>query len=241
MTSKACRVLAVVCLTTAAGTALSDDGELPSACRLFAGDVAVVSQTLYMHQEDVSHRLSVPKVYFEDPWDRVDHGVYEAQLFSVEIEALDPVARPGTTERLRDGHREYMTFVLHDLVPMPDLLNIVVRSVDPFASRTVEGFKDAPLSLLDDVPADHGLTEFVSRKRKDPRKNVFAARDSAGNLTAILGCRPIGQSLNPNCNHAMRAHGIDVRINYRRTCLPDWARKRADVTDFIRCALTVAT
>lgn len=108
------------------GAALPVKAEMPDACWSFTPDAEMVSQTLYMHQEDVSHELKVLVIYFEDQFDRADGAVYEGQLFRVMNESFEPVTRPQTAVLIKENNRAYMTFVIHDFVPMERFAQILV-------------------------------------------------------------------------------------------------------------------
>lgn len=45
-----------------------------------------------------------------------------------------------------------------------------------------------------------------------------------------------GSVMNPMCQHHFRAAGMDVKLSYRRTELPNWQALQADVTAFLTCA-----
>jgi hypothetical protein len=45
-----------------------------------------------------------------------------------------------------------------------------------------------------------------------------------------------GSVMNPMCQHNFRAAGMDVKLSYRRTELPNWQALQADVTAFLTCA-----
>lgn len=42
--------------------------------------------------------------------------------------------------------------------------------------------------------------------------------------------------MNPMCQHHFRTAGMDVKLSYRRTELPNWQALQADVTAFLTCA-----
>lgn len=222
------------------GAALPVRAELPDTCWAFTSDAEMVSQTLYMHQEDVSHDLKVPVIYFEDRFDRVDGAIYEGQLFRVMNESFEPVTRPQTAVLIKDNNRAYMTFVIHDFVPMEQLLAISAGSLDRKVGRD--------LALFEETDAEFGLSKVTpTRWRENPAdvrtdRALYVGRDSGGAVAAVIACdRTTDPKRQPSCNHDFRAHGIDVRANYRSPYQKDWRRIQDDISDFIGCALTPAT
>ncbi|MDG1863480.1 MAG: hypothetical protein P8J02_09800 [Yoonia sp.] len=128
--------------------------QTPHACHAFTADAPMVTQTLYMPLEDVSHTLRMPLIYFEDRFDRVDGQVYEGQLLSVMNEAFTPVTRPQTAELNKAGNRAYMTFVMHDFVPLDLVLGISAGALDRKVGRDLALFEenDAPFDLAKVTP-----------------------------------------------------------------------------------------
>ncbi len=223
----------LACVLTAWPVRSSDgDRALPAACRLFSEETAFVNQTLYMKQEDVRHELRIPLAYFEDRWDRIDGAEHEAQLLRVMIDEFTPVTRPETAQLNKAGRRDYMNFVLHDLIPLDERLPIDLTYAYPGAPRDLNAFEEAP--------AEFGLVEVVPTVPMELSRQAFVARDSDNELTATLICsrpqdRPDGT---PMCSHDLRAHGIDIRISYPREFLNRWTEIQDGVSDFIGCAKT---
>ena len=133
-------------------------------------DAEQVAQTLYMQMEDASYNLKVPVIYFEDPLDRVDGAVYQGQLFSVMNESFEPVTRPQTAVLNRENNRAYMTFVIHDFVPLEQLLAISAGELDRKVGRD--------LGLFEENTAAFGLSR-VSPKRW---------RDIQSDISDFIGC-----------------------------------------------------
>tara|TARA_R110002096_G_scaffold147226_1_gene306983 strand:- start:62 stop:580 length:519 start_codon:yes stop_codon:yes gene_type:complete len=133
-------------------------------------DAEQVAQTLYMQMEDASINLKVSVIYFEDPFDRVDGAVYRGQLFSVMNEGFEPVTRPQTAVLNKENNRAYMTFVIHDFVPMEQLLAISAGELDRKVGRD--------LGLFEENTAAFGLSR-VSPKRW---------RDIQSDISDFIGC-----------------------------------------------------
>lgn len=71
----------------------STAAESVNACHLFTSEQRFVTQTLYMAMEDVRHVLTIPEIYFEDIWDRVNGTENRAQLFRMMMDDFTPVTR----------------------------------------------------------------------------------------------------------------------------------------------------
>lgn len=214
--------------------------QTPSSCWAFTGDAEMVRQTLYMPIEDVSHDLKVPVIYFEDRFDRVDGAVYEGQLFSVMNESFEPVTRPQTAVLNRANNRAYMSFVIHDKVPLDQVLGIIAGELDRKVGRD--------LALFEENDSEFGLSKVSPiRWHDNPEsvrtdREVYVGRATDRTVSAVISCNRVqGPNRHPGCNHDFRAYGIDVRANYRSPYLKDWQRIQSDISDFIDCALTAAT
>lgn len=214
--------------------------ETPEVCRFFDANAEMVTQTLYMHQEDVSHDLKVPIIYFEDKFDRVNGSVHQGQLFSVMNEDFTPVTRPQTAALIAAGNWAYMTFVLHDKVPLEQVLGIIAGELDRKVGRDLANFEEI------DAEFDLALVR-PKRWRDNPSdirddKETFVGRDAAGDVSAVISCDLTDDpSRRPGCNQDFRAHGIDVRTNYRSEFLKDWRRLQTDISEFIGCAVNAAS
>lgn len=228
---------AALCLMLAVFPRAADaESELPDVCQLFEGDPPVVNQTLYMHQEEVSHELTVPIIYFEDPWDRVDGEIYAAQMFSVTFDEFIPVYREHSAALLREGNGGYFTFLLHDLLPPDELfesslwLSVVWRSAVP-------GLRADPTSFFDLEDTDVGLLFAAPVNTILTTNEVFVHFMSNGDVSAVISCVRENEALNPRCNHDFRAHSIDIRANYRRVNLARWRQIQEDLTHFVGCMI----
>ena len=127
------------------------DAETPDTCWSFTPDAEMVSPTLYMPIEDVRHDLKVPVIYFEDQFDRVDGTEYEGQLFRVMNDSFAPVTRPQAAVLIKENNRAYMTFVIHDKVPLEQVLGIVAGELDRNVGRD--------LALFEETDAAFGLSK----------------------------------------------------------------------------------
>ena len=226
-----------LCASLFVSAALPVRAELPDACWAFTPDVEMVAQTLYMPIENVSHELKVPVIYFEDRFDRVDGAVYEGQLFSIMNESFEPITRPETAVLNKENNRANMTFVIDDKVPLEQVLGIVAGELDRKVGRD--------LALFEETDAEFGLSKVSPKRWHDNPESVrtdtelFVGRANDRTVSAVISCNRVeGPNRNPGCNHDFRAHGIDVRANYRSSYLKDWRKIQSDISDFIGCATT---
>ncbi|MCG3267729.1 hypothetical protein [Yoonia sp. I 8.24] len=219
------RVLAV-CGLIFAKSATADTP--PDPCHLFQTETEFVTQTLYMRLEDVRHQLTVPEVYFEDVFDRVDGSEHRAQLFRMMVADFTPVSRQDTADLLREGRKEYFNFVLSDYVSMDEALPIIASLM-----RTGDG---RDMSAYYEIEADFNLATLLPRSGAQVRNDVFVARDQNGQPASIISCSNNPAFLNHSCYQNFRASGIDVRMWYPREYLNEWQNLQTSVSDFIACA-----
>lgn len=210
------------------------ENPLDTCPRPFADD-EIIFQTLFMMQEKKRHHLRVPASYLEDPWDLVQNLEHTSQLFRVTVEDFTPVTRRQSSDRLRTGKRDYFSFVLQDLVPLDELLRIELRLSVPGLARTDPTFNAAPRQYFTESRTESGMTAFTVKRETDVHKNVFAIFDPDGHPTAVLSCTPVGNTKNAVCDHDFRAHGIDIRVGYRRDYLARSAEIQDRVSDFVGC------
>lgn len=222
-----------IVVSTADGVRAQSD--LPDACSFFEGDVEFVSQTLYMQQERVRHDLSVPTVYFEDPWDKVDGEEHRAQLFRVMIDDFIPVSRIQTAALMKAGNTAFFNFVLHDLVPLEQLLDNQLRFSAPGETRNNPKFETSPGQYFGLESTEFGIEFLKPATDVETFRDVYVARDESGRIATILSCSRQKDYLNPSCSHDFRSHGIDVRANFRLRYLPKWKEIQTDVTDSVGC------
>ncbi|WP_299776861.1 hypothetical protein [uncultured Roseobacter sp.] len=197
-------------------------------CALFHTETDMVSQTLYMHQEDVSHELVFPRIYFEDAWDRRDDQIHEAQLFRVMIDDFSPVTRSETAGLLKSRPARFMTFVIHDLVGLDRLTEIVLSDAAPQAKRGLSDFQV--------TSANYGLQSFAPFGGQTMYRDVFVKFDTAGTVQTVISCGQAGDVLNPSCTQDFRTADVDVRINYARAHLPEWSVIEGKIERFLGCA-----
>ena len=203
--------------------------QTPQACRLFETETEFVSQTLHMQMENTRHVLNIPKIYFEDLFDRVDGSEHNAQLFRVMVNDFAPVTRRQTTDLLQYGNRPYFDFLLHDPIDLDESLGII-------ATRMATG-DGRDLNAYDIEPSTFGLSVLLPKSGSEVHRDVFVAYDQLGSLSAIVSCRPWGTTLHSSCTHDFRSGEIDVRMSYSREYLPQWNDLQASVSDFIACSL----
>ena len=212
-----------------------DTGEVPFACQLFTPDAEMVTQILEMQLEDVLHTLTMPEIYFEDRWDRVDGAVHSAQLLSVADDDFTPVARSDTASLIKDKNRDYITFVLGDYVAFNEFLGTTVNHLDQRVGRNLADYEflDGPFGLSQVQP----LLWRTSPPPYEARRDVYVAHDSDGALSTIIRCyRKVDPIKYPLCRQAFRAHGIDITASYIAENLADWKIIQSNITDFVGCA-----
>ena len=197
----------------------------------------MVSQTLFMQLEGVRHQLRVPKAYLEDPWDWAQGAEHTAQLFRVTTEGFEPVTRRRSSEMMRAGNRGFYRLILHDFVPLEELLNLHLR----LFARDIDGmhpdFDDAPRHFFKEVRSENNLAQLVPLSGISMFRDIFVARAADGRLTAVFTCTQPGDAISPGCVQDVRIKDIDTRISYRRTELPRWEKMQGEVADFIGCLI----
>ena len=206
----------------------ADDG--PDPCHLFQAETAFVTQILYMQMEDVRHTLTIPEVYFEDAFDRVDGVEHRAQLFRVLIEDFTPVTRRDTADLFRNGRKEYVDFVLQDPIDLDGIL--------PISAERMTTGDGRDMSVYEEVDFDFGLLAVVPRSGAQKYSETYVARNEDGALQAVISCSNNPTFVHWSCNHDFRAHEIDVGMSYSRVDLRDWQQIQTSVSRFISCALT---
>ena len=209
----------------------SDEASEIDVCHLFESETEFTTQTIYMEMEDVRHTITVPTVYFEDWFDRVDGSEHRAQLFSVMIDDFTPVPRPMTAELNMAGRSaDYFTFLLTDPIDLVDRIPIKAGALATGDGRD--------LTRYEYIEADHDLEQLVPISGDPTYGDLFVDRDDNGAILAILTCTNDPTFVSQGCTHEYRAFEIDLRLGYRRTQLPDWKELQAKVTRFVECALT---
>jgi hypothetical protein len=223
--------IAVASIALAALPVAAEDVAHPDVCHLFQTETAFTTQTLYMQMEDVRHTITVPTVYFEDRFDRVDGSEHRAQLFRVMIDDFTPVSRPMTAQLNMAGRSaDYFSFILEDPIDLADRVPIKAGALATGDGRD--------LSRYHYIEADHALEQLVPLSGEPTYGDLFVDRDDNGAIVAILTCTNDPVAVSQGCNHEYRAFEIDLRLGYRRTQLPDWQELQAKVTRFVECALT---
>lgn len=223
--------IAVASIALAALPVAAEDVAHPDVCHLFETETAFTTQTLYMQMEDVRHTITVPTVYFEDRFDRVDGIEHRAQLFRVMTDDFTPVSRPMTAELNMAGRSaDYFTFLLQDPIDLVDRIPIKAGALATGDGRD--------LTRYEYIEADYGLEQLVPFSGEPTYGDLFVGRDDKGAIFTILTCTNDPTFVSQGCTHEYRAFEIDVRLGYRRTQLPNWQDLQAKVTRFLECALT---
>ncbi|WP_299960879.1 hypothetical protein [uncultured Roseobacter sp.] len=199
-------------------------------CALFHTEEDMVAQTLYMHQEDVSHELVFPRIYFEDAWDRRDGQIHEAQLFRVMLDDFSPVARSETAELLKSRPAGFITFVLQDLVGLQKVVETRLRYASPGTARALSDFER--------VPTAFDLNRLEPLGEQTMYRDTFAYFDAEGAVQTVISCSQPGDVLNPSCSHDFRTADIDVGVSYARAYLPEWSIIEGKINRFLSCATT---
>ena len=215
-----------LCVGIAAGAAQADDR--PDVCRLFEPAAEYVEQIIDMQLEKVEHRLRIPKIYFDDPWDRVNGERYTSQLISVAVDDFAPVYRPMTLTYNKVGRRDgYFHFLIGDHVAFKELLEIQFQYAAPSSDSTAAEAVRAS--------SDFGLTALVPAEGRLYRDLYVGGKSEIGNLSILVYNRP-EYSPFPQCKHYTRTHDMDVIISYDRQLLPRWSDLETKVASFIGCA-----
>ncbi len=207
-------------------------GPAVDACHAFTPGADYAETTVIRTEEGGEVTLRVPRQYFEDLWDRAGGYRDTAQLFTVEIGTFEPVTRYETAQRNRRDIWNWMTFLVGDKVPLPQMAAI---EADLFADPR------PPVTAYALRPGEQGLTWLATPYASDtaePSKDVFIDPADVSALTTVIACRsPLDPALkSPSCQQSFRAAGLDVGLDYRRTELPHWREFQAEVTAFLTCA-----
>ncbi|MDX8348968.1 hypothetical protein SLH49_13360 [Cognatiyoonia sp. IB215446] len=210
--------------------ATSSDAERLHPCHLFKTGTEFVTQTLYMPLEDVRHTLTIPEVYFEDAFDRVDGSEHRAQLFRVMIDDFTPVTRRDTAKLIKSPQPNYFDFVLQDVIALPHSLRVAAESMATGDGRDMSAYKEER--------TDFGLLALLPRSGQERFREVFVAREESGELIAVFNCSNNPTFVNQGCNQSFRSNGVDVQMTYRRIHLDNWRELQDSVSDFLFCALT---
>lgn len=209
----------------------SDEASAFDVCHLFETETQFTTQTLFMKMEDARHTITVPTVYFEDHFDRVNGIEHRAQLFRVMIDDFTPVSRPMTAELNMAGRSEdYFSFILEDPIDLVDRIPIKAGALATGDGRD--------MSRYEYMEADHNLEQLVPLSGKPTYGDLFINRDDDGAVIAIVKCMNDPTFVSQGCNHEFRAFGIDPGISYRRAHLSEWQELQTKVTRFLECALT---
>ncbi len=226
-----CVKRAALCGLLLGATPLASNETELDVCHLFETETQFTTQTLYMKLEDVRHTITVPTIYFEDRFDRVNGSEHRTQLFRVMIDDFTPVSRPMTAELSMAGRSEdYFRFLLQDPIDLIDRLPIAAGEL-----RTGDG---RDMSQYHYVEADYGLEQLVPLSGSPTYGDLFVDRDEEGSVQGILTCINDPDAVNLRCRHEFRAFDIDLRLSYRKTHLPEWTELQSKVTRFLECALT---
>jgi len=220
---------ATLCGCAIIGAASAPADAPPAVCHLFEPTAEYVEHVITMQLEKVEHRLRIPKVYFEDPWDWVDGERHTSQLIRVTGDDFVPVYRPMTATLNKMGRRDgYFRFLIGDHVEFDDLLEIKFRyaapSVDSAATDACKIESDFGLTAL--LPADGAI-----------HRDLYIGQTDRAESPSILVCDKPEHYPFPQCTHNVRLHGMDVIVSYDRQLLPDWRDLEAKVADFIGCAV----
>ena len=166
--------------------------------------------------------LRIPRVFLEDVWDLQPGFKDTAQLFQVEIGSFTPVSRSETGRRNKRGIWNWMHFTIGDKIPL-DRLAVLYAEL---GSAVIGGDNSRDLARIrSDAP----------QPTPSFRTNTYISRSADGTLAAVLSCNVPGSVMNPVCEHYFRSAGMDVKLTYRRTELPNWQALQDDVTAFLGC------
>jgi hypothetical protein len=215
------------------GTQLGEGSMDP--CHAFTPDADYVDTTVIRQLEGGEVTLRVPEQYFEDFWDRAGGFRDTAQLFRVDMATWEPVSRRESSERTRRRIRDWMTFVVSDLV-----------SLDWTGAVAADLSADVPLSSYPPRPGPHGLTwletPFAS-DQKEPHRDVFIYPPTPAPLQTVIECSSPNNPTSrlPVCTQHFRAADLDTRVSYRRVELEHWREVQAQITAFLTCATSAAS
>lgn len=162
------------------GPGMASGDEAAVACHAFTPDAEYVETTVIRQLEGGEVTLRVPEQYFEDTWDRAGGFTDTAQLFRVEIGTFEPVSRRETGKRNRQGIWNWMTFVVADLVPLPEIAAIAAMA---------SGWPKPPITSYALRPGEHGLTWLGTPQasdKPDARDDVFIAPPDYAAMTTVI-------------------------------------------------------
>lgn len=201
-------------------------------CALFTDASDYLTSVIIRRLEGGTVSLRVPRVYNEDAPYGTKVAPNTAALFRVEIGSFAPVSSAEAAKRNTIGIWNWMGFLVTDYVPLGRMALIMVEN-----GRADANF-NAPLSDYPQSSGPFSLSEIKSKAGEAAlpfRKQVFLAATNQ-DLTAVLSCNAEGSVKNPGCEHYFYAAGLDVKLTYKRTELPNWQALQGDVTKFLICA-----
>lgn len=176
-------------------------------------------------------------MFLEDVWDLQPSFKDTAQLFQVEIGSFTPASRSETGRRNKRGIWNWMHFTIGDKIPLEEIAEYSVE-------KDVNTLGLAPTFL--DLPRLAGPFGLLALGRGDGlplpphQREVFVSLLPNGEIASVLTCDTPQSANYPVCQHWFRAAGMDVKLTYRRTELPNWRALQDDVTAFAQCLTRAA-
>ncbi|QPH52725.1 hypothetical protein [Pontivivens ytuae] len=196
---------------------------------------------LEMDLEDRQVPFRVPTIYLEDAWDRVEGASHGAQLFSVGIAEFEPVSRPETGRRNRQGIWNWMTFTLSDLLPLDEIALLIAVSQDRNASTPEIEDPAFTIFSYEMQGGPHGLTEVnVPEPRRRRKTDIFLDLTTENEIVGIVECSALTTVPFPSCHHDFEVEGMTVSMSYRRTEFVNWRRHHQRVEQFLTCGRTAS-
>lgn len=200
-------------------------------CHFFETETDFVAFNLDLDIEGIIVPLGVPKIYMEDRWKRKDGVTSTAFLFRVGIADFEPVTRAETSRRRKAGRpRDWMSFVLGDLVPMEKILLYRVENNYYVRDLTREQIASEPFA--------HGLHRILP---PDPSKEIsheILVDRMAGVPQTIMECNlPVPRYLGFSCQTEFEYEGINASLSFDRSELAHWRENRARIVRFVQCLI----
>ncbi|WP_019953477.1 hypothetical protein [Yoonia vestfoldensis] len=206
-------------------------------CRYFTPDEDMVGFFIEMQQEERLVPMRVPKRYLEDRFDHEEGVKHGTQLFRIEVPTFEPVTRAETGRRNAAALPwDWMDFAVTDQLPMHHTVGLTLD-----LPITIEDIgKPRPIPDVNDFPSEpgpNGLTRVVAPERLGG-EDLFVHYDDEQQLAGwmLCGVSGVNFTLNAGCSHTTRLSGMDVRMSFLRTELPNWHIIYQNVARFLTCA-----
>jgi|LGOV01.1.fsa_nt_gb hypothetical protein len=199
-------------------------------CYLFTDEADYLDFDLRLHLRDnkiVPFR--VPVDYIEDNTVYPNGGELTAKSFRVGIEYFEPVSRPESGRRNKEGIWDWMHFLFQSSV---SLEQIALNNAYVSTGERRDSIGDYQI-----LTSDFGLDK-LSYKLRLRGKESYIVKLPDGQISDVFRCSQVGQVPFPGCSHFFEYEDISVKVTYRRTELFGWRGIRTNLEQFLTCAIS---